>query len=289
MNTRIIGSTFVYPHRTLEEGLQTARNFGFRIVDVGVGGSNGHIDPVQVAQKPEHTAEQFRSTLQRFGMVPNECFTLNFGPPINSLDPPTRFASRALFSGLAKFAQAAGFKSILLIPGPIHEKLGQEKSLNLAIEALQPLVEIADSHDVSLHVEADCESCARTPEAAEELCTRVPGLKLTLDYSHFIFLGFSRREVERLHPFTGHVHARQASAGRIVELVESGAIDYARVLQSLDEYNYDGLYCVEYLSCEETDECGVDVAIETPKMITELERLLDNAGNRIERYNSLYY
>jgi sugar phosphate isomerase/epimerase len=273
---RIGGMTFIYPGRSLDEAMRTATSFGFRVVDVGVGGRNGHIDPVQAATEPQRHAATVRKTAEKHGMALNECFTLNFGPPINDPDPNTRAETRHRFEGLAAFARAADFRSILLIPGPIHPQLGQPRSLDLAVEALKSLVEIAQKHELKLRIEADCDSCARTPESAEQLCERVPGLELSLDYSHFIFLGHSQAEVERLHRYAGHVHVRQASPGRIVEFVEKPFIDYAKIIHDLEQRGYDGLFMVEYLSCWETDNCGIDVAIETPKMIAVLEQMLVN-------------
>jgi sugar phosphate isomerase/epimerase len=210
--------------------------------------------------------------------VPNECFTLNFGPPINDPDGATRKETRIHFAGLARFAANAGFHSLLLLPGPVHPHLGAQRSLDLAVEAFKPLVELAGAQGVRLHVETDCESCAKTPQAAAELCERVPGLKLTLDYSHFIFLGHTQEEVECLHRYTAHVHVRQAAPGMIVEHVDRGSIDYGRAVRSLADSGYMGLFAVEYLACREADEAGVNVAVETWRMAAALDEILSSTA-----------
>ena len=200
-----------------------AAAFGFRHVDVGVGGLNGHLSPVQAAAQPD----VFARRCVRLPMPVASCQTnalRSISAPINDPDAATRKETRIHFAGLARFAANAGFRSLLLLPGPVHPHLGAQRSLDLAVEAFKPLVELAGAQGVRLHVETDCESCAKTPQAAEELCERVPGLKLTLDYSHFIFLGHTQEEVERLHRYTAHVHVRQAAPGKIVEHVDRGPL-----------------------------------------------------------------
>jgi sugar phosphate isomerase/epimerase len=183
-------------------------------------------------------------------LQPNECFVLNFGWPINSPDAARRDETARLFGGLCRFAAAAGFASILLIPGPVHPRLGPEKSLDLSVAALDKLAKMVAEHGLRLHVEADVDSCANTPEAAEELCRRAGDLFLTLDYSHFICQGIEAARIERLHPHTRHLHIRQAAPGRLVAPVEEGTIDFGRVLRQLEAGGYRGLYCIEYLNDE---------------------------------------
>jgi sugar phosphate isomerase/epimerase len=275
----LAGCSFIHRGLTLHEGVQMAAAFGFRHVDVGVGGLNGHLSPVQAAAQPDVFAAQVRQATDTCGVAPNECFTLNFGPPINDPDAATRKETRNHFAGLARFAANVGFHSLLLLPGPVHPHLGAQRSLDLAVEAFKPLVDLAGAQGVRLHVETDCESCAKTPQAAEELCERVPGLKLTLDYSHFIFLGHAQEEVERLHQYAAHVHVRQAAPGKIVERVDRGRIDYERAVRSLAGCGYAGLFAVEYLACPEADEAGVNIEAETWKMAADLDKILSSEAD----------
>jgi sugar phosphate isomerase/epimerase len=274
--SRWCGCSFVHSRQSLAQGLQLARSFGFDTVDIGVGGANRHFDPIEVAQSPWYFAEEVRCETEKFDLLPNECFALNFGEPINTPDLEQRCRTVALFKGLCQFARQARFNSVMLLAGPIHQGLGPERSLDLAVEAYSELVEIAAEHNLQLNVEADSESCVHTPAAAEELCQRVPGLGLTLDYSHFISQGIEQGEVECLHPFTRHIHIRQAAPGQIVTDVESGTIDFARVLQSLNEAGYQGLFCIEYLSLNPTPQARQQAEDRTLAMHRELRRLSAN-------------
>jgi len=248
MKDRLCGCSFIHPQRSLEQGLETVQRLGFSNVDIGVGGGNSHFDAIAVAQSPQAFADEVRRAADKFELTINECFLLNFGPPINTPDLKARNETLALFRNLARGAKQAGFKSILLIAGPTHTELGQAASQELAAEALIPLVEVCSENNLQLNLEADFESCVSTPEATAALCQQVPGLGLTLDYSHFICQGIEPERIEVLHPYTRHIHIRQAAPGQIVAEVDQGTIDFAQVTSQLARSGYNGLYCIEYLS-----------------------------------------
>ena len=133
---------------------------------------------------------------------------------------------------------------------------------------------MAEENLVHLNIEACEPSIAQDPRQAADLCRDVPGLGLTLDYSHFIDPGYSQSEVEPLHPFARHFHARQAARNKRVESVEKGSIDFERIVSLLKRDGYAGIIAVEYVECQTTRDCGVDVWKGTPRMKSELERLI---------------
>jgi sugar phosphate isomerase/epimerase len=276
MNSRIGGCSFIHPHLTLPEGLATIKRLGFESVDIGFGGANGHYRAAEVAQSPLHFANQVHNANEKTGLHINECFVLNFGQPINSPNPDFQRQTRELFGGLCQFAKAANFVSVMLIPGPIHEELGQQHSLDLAVNSFNELVPIAAAHGLGLNVETDVDSCANTPEVALELCQRVPGLTLTLDHSHFICQGIAPGRAECLYPYTRHYHVRQAAPGQIVAEVDSGTIDFANIISQLEAGGYAGLYCVEYLTLS-ADTSAATSEARTLHMKRELEHLLGEA------------
>jgi sugar phosphate isomerase/epimerase len=274
VDERLCGCSFIHPHRTLREGLELVQKLGFSFSDIGVGGNNGHYNPVLVAQSPIAFADEVQRETESLGIALSECFTLNFGTPINTPDSNQRQNTSRLFSGLCRFAQLAGCKSILLIPGPVHPQLGARVSLDLAVAALGNLVRIAGDCGVLLNIEADYESCANTPETADELCRRVPGLGLTLDYSHFIYQGIMQERVAILHQHARHVHVRQAAPGRIVAEADDGVIDYALVIKQLEDMGYKGLYCVECLSLRTEQSTPALSEKRTRAMKQEIQRHL---------------
>ena len=271
---RIGGCSFAFGPKPLEEAAQIVRELGFQVIDLGVCLGNTQINPYEAAERPVAVADRVNRILADLDLQPGECFVLDFGQPINHPDPAVRSETRRRFEPLTRFARLVGCPSLMLIPGIVHEPWGRQASYDLAVRELRTLCEMAEENLVQLNVEACEPSVAQDPREAAHLCRDVPGLGLTLDYSHFIDPGYSQSEVEALHPFTRHVHARQAARNRRVETVEKGSIDFERIVSLLKRDRYQGIIAVEYIECQTTRDCGVDVWKETRRMKSELERLI---------------
>ena len=276
---KIGGCTFAFGPRSLEEAASILAAFGFQTIDLGVcSNENAQVDPIVAAGDPDGSADQVLRALEPWGFELNECFFLDFGDPVNHPDPEIRDRTRHLFRGLVRFARKIGCASIMVIPGEIHAELGRKESFQLSVKELRALVGIANDAGLALNIEACEPSVAEDPQDALRICREVPGLGLTLDYSHFVDPGHPQAEVEPLHAYARHVHIRQAALGKRVETVEEGTIDFARVFELLKSSSYNGVVAVEYVDCDETTACGVDVMVETPKMKREIERILRSQG-----------
>ena len=111
---------------------------------------------------------------------------------------------------------------------------------------------------VTFGVEAHVGSIAPTPGAAAALVRAVPGLTLTLDYTHFTRCGVPDSEVEPLIAQASHFHARCACADRIQTSFQKNVIDYRRVLDVMRQVGYSGYVGIEYVwidweHCNEVD------------------------------------
>jgi sugar phosphate isomerase/epimerase len=271
---KVGGCSFSFGPSRLDVAAQTLKGLGFDTIDLGVCLGNTQVSPFEAAKNPEAAAGAVRLVLDQFDLEPGECFVLDFGQPINHPDPTVRRESRKLFKRLARFAKLAGCPSLMLLPGITYDDLGWQASYTRSVAELRDLCEIAADAGVQLNVEPCEPSVLQTPDAAASVCHDVCGLGLTLDYSHFIDQGYSQREVEKLHPFARHFHARQATKGKRVETVEQGTIDFRRIVSLLKSEGYQGIIAVEYVECDTTRLCQVDVRSETPKMKAELEWLI---------------
>jgi len=269
------GCSFSFGPKPLHEALHVLKNLGFDVVDVGVCPGNTQIHPIEAASEPERTAATVKEALHEMNQRAEECFVLDFGEPINHPENGVREKVLSLFPGLVRFASLVGFRSVMLIPGIDHPSMGNERSFELSAKMLRELVKISEDAGVYLNIEPCEPSVAETPENAMCLCEEVPGLGLTLDYSHFIDPGIDQSSVEPLHRYARHFHARQAAPGKRVETVHKGTIDFKRITSLLKQESYSGVVAVEYVDCETTTLCGVDVMEETIKMKNELVHLLD--------------
>jgi len=268
------GCSFSFGPKPLREALRILKDLGFTIADVGVCPGNTQIHPLQAARAPEATSEEARKGLDEMNLRPEECFVLDFGDPLNHPDDESRHTTLQLFLGLVKFASLVGFRSIMLIPGVVYPELGWERCFELSVSMLRELVKMSEERGVHLNIEPCEPSVAQDPQDALRLCQQVPGLGLTLDYSHFIDPGFAQSSVEPLHHFARHYHARQAAPGKRVETMRAGTIDFKRILGLLHEQKFSGVVAVEYVDCDVTTQCGVKVLEETIKMKAELTSLL---------------
>jgi len=271
---RVGGCTFAFGPKPLEEACRSLKELGFRIVDLGVCLGNTQINPFDASENPGAVADTVNRCLDDLGLERGECFVLDFGQPINHPDEGVRQVTRRRFKSLTRFARLAGCPSIMLVPGIVHESIGKEQSYELAAQELRILCKTAADEGVLLNIEPCEPSVVQDPKDAFRLCEDVPGLGLTLDYSHFIDPGYSQAEVEPLHRFARHLHARQAAPGKRVEAVQKGTIDFGRIISLLKRGRYQGVIAVEYLECDVTRQCGVEVWKETPLMRMELERLI---------------
>jgi sugar phosphate isomerase/epimerase len=94
----------------------------------------------------------------------------------------------------------------------------------------------------------------------------IPGLTLTLDYTHFTRAGLPDRAVEPLLDHASHFHARGARKGRLQAALPHNTIDYSRVLRSMQKANYRGYIGVEYVwvdweHCNEVDNLSETIQL----------------------------
>ena len=175
----------------------------------------------------------------------------------NHPDAAERAASAALFEDVLDFAARLGAPGMTILPGIDWEHETPEDSLARAADELGRRVDAARARGVRLSVEPHLGSIAPTPARALALLERVPGLELTLDYSHFVYQGIAESEVEALAPFARHCHARGARQGRMQAPLRESRIDFERMVDVLEDADYDGFVGLEYvwLDWEHCNEC----------------------------------
>ena len=175
----------------------------------------------------------------------------------NHPDPAEQSASRALFDDVLDFAARLRSPGLTILPGIEWEHETPDQSLDRAADELARRLDAARERGVRLSVEAHLGSVAPTPTRALELLERVPGLELTLDYSHFVYQGIAEAEVEALAAFARHCHMRGARKSRMQAPLRESTIDFERMIDVLSEAGYEGFLGLEYvwLDWEHCNEC----------------------------------
>ena len=183
--------------------------------------------------------------------------------------------------GITTFARKAGFESVMMIPGHVHDELGQtpEEAFCTSVEELRGMVAVAGEKQLGCNIEPCVGSIAAQPADAMRLVEEVAGLGLTLDYAHQVQLGLGHEDIEVLHPLARHFHAKQSAPGAFQARPDEGSIDFGRLIRKLQADGYDGVICVEFVTQQELLDAGWDLQRETAR----LKQILEEALSRFSK------
>ena len=175
----------------------------------------------------------------------------------NHPDAKPRRKARDLFECTLDYAAACGAKHVSALPGVQFAEEPLADSLGRAADDLAWRCGQAASRKLFFSVEAHVGSIVPRPKQALRLLERVPGLTLTLDYTHFTRVGIADAEIEPLIKHASHFHAR-ARKGRLQTSFKENVIDYRRVAQVMKATGYRGYLGIEYVwidweHCNEVD------------------------------------
>ena len=162
-----------------------------------------------------------------------------------------------------KFCARAGVGAIFILPGVINPGQGRKEALARSAEGLKRLVAIAAEAGVTLTIEPHVHSYLETPSLVLELLDKTPGLKLTLDYAHFVCLGYRQEEIDPLAPFAAHVHLRQTKVGELQTKLAKGTINIGAQLATLKVSGFKGYVALEYTHQDYMNSLFDDVLTET--------------------------
>ena len=284
---RVAGSTFAFGNISLEKSCDILKELGFDLADIGASGwsSFAAYVPQQVVQnpdEPEREAENIRGVMDTKDLGVSELFICDFGQAINHPDPQERERSRDLFAKFAKIGGLVGCESVMMLPGNVHGDLGQtyEEAFQTSVEEYKWMVDVAQQNDVLLNFEPCIMSIALEPAQAERLIAAVPGLSYTLDYAHQVQIGLTNSDIEPMHKYARHFHAKQSAQGEfeVKPDAENGVIDFKRLIRKLKEDDYDGVVTIEFVAAPEVIEAGWDMKEETAKMKKVIEDALAAAS-----------
>ena len=242
------------------EAVGIARALGFGGLDLGYF-YRPALSKDAILADPEAVARQVRE----IGIaVPN--FYHLFGDSLagrNLADPAALDRNAEDFRRVARFCAAAGIASVFVLPGVCNPGQGRAAALAQSAAALNTLLPLARAEGITLTVEPHVHSYLESPALTLDLLARVPGLKLTLDYAHFVCLGFRQEEIDPLAPYAAHVHVRQAKPGALQTKLAQGTINMPAMLGTLRDAGYRGWLAVEWVHQDYMDTLYDDVLSET--------------------------
>jgi sugar phosphate isomerase/epimerase len=262
MPARYACADFTFPLLAHDRVLQLIALLELDGVDIGLFENRSHLWPSrEFAQLPQ-SAKRLRGQLEANGLVAADVF-LQLDPDfmpfaINQPDAARRAHARDQFTRTLDYASLIGAQHVTALPGVVFETESAQDSWERAVEELAWRVDQARTAGIVLGVEPHVGSIVPSPQQAADLVAQVPGLTLTLDYTHFVRLGVPDAEIEPLVPLASHFHVRGARKGRLQASFAQSTIDYARVLRAMRESGYAGWLGIEYVwqdweGCNECD------------------------------------
>jgi sugar phosphate isomerase/epimerase len=261
MKIKLACADFAFPLLSHEQSLRLIAMLGFEGVDIGLFEGRSHLWPSREFGDVASSAAALKRQTEALGLRVADVFLQtapDFRPfAINQPDAARRQLAREWFVRTLDYAAGCGCEHVTILPGVHFEEESRERSFGRAVEELSWRVALAEGCGVTLGTEAHVGSLVPDPGSAQELVAHVPGLTLTLDYTHFTRSGLSDEAVEPLLPLASHFHVRGARAGRLQAPFKDNVIDYHRVVDRMRSVGYRGWLGVEYvwIDWEHCNEC----------------------------------
>jgi sugar phosphate isomerase/epimerase len=262
MKLKLACADFTFPLLPHDRVLDLIAMLEFDGVDIGLFEGRSHLWPSREFKSPTKSGNRLCRKLTARRLKCADVF-LQVNPSfmpyaINHPEAARRRRARDWFLKTLDYASAAGAKHVTTLPGVRFETEVASASWQRTCDELAWRLAQAKGHGIVFSVEAHVGSIAPEPKAALRLVRDVPGLTLTLDYTHFTRVGLPDSASEALLVHASHFHARGASKGKLQSAFPGNTIDYARVLRAMRKAHYRGYVGVEYVwidweHCNEVD------------------------------------
>lgn len=257
---RLSLTSWSMPLCALTEAAAISNALGIGALDVGLFYRSA-LDRDAILADPNAVAE----TVTALGVaVPNYYHLFGDGLEGRNLALPGTVDDNARdLSRVLSFCDGAGIGTVFVLPGVINPGQSRRQAFAASAESLNALVAVAADFDATLTIEPHVHSLLESPTDVLALLEAVPGLKLTLDYAHFVCLGYRQEDIDVLAPHAAHVHLRQARPGALQAKGTQGTINMAAQFGTLREAGYDGALSLEFVHQDYMNTLFDDVLTET--------------------------
>lgn len=260
MKLRLSCADFAFPLISHEAALDLIAAIGFQGVDIGLFQDRSHLQPSDQFMDISGSAARLRTSLNQRGLSAADVFVqadLDFTVyAVNHPDPSRRLHARTLFLQALEYAALLGSEHVSGLPGVAFPEEPLADSLARCAQENAWRAAEAAKAGIRYGVEAHIGSIIEHPSAALQLAEAVPGLGLTLDYSHFVRQGLPDTVGDPLIPHASHMHARGAANGILQTSVAENEIGFERIMGLLKRQGFDGWICLEYCWTPEWENCS---------------------------------
>ena len=270
MKLKLACADFAFPLLPHDRALDLIAMLEFDGVDIGLFEKRSHLWPSKVLSTPGKSGKELGRKLNDRGLRCADVFlqmdTSFVSYAINHPEGKRRRRARDWFLKTLDYATATGAKHVTTLPGVYFDTETAGDSWERCRDELAWRLEQAKQHRIVFSIEAHVGSIVPKPKEAFRLVKGVPGLTLTLDYTHFTRAGLPDSASEPLVAYASHFHARGARKGRLQTSFQQNTIDYARVLRAMRKANYQGYVGVEFVwidweHCNEVDNLSETIQL----------------------------
>jgi len=262
MDLKLAGADFTFPLLAHDKALALISLLELPGIDIGLFEDRSHLQPSQMFLDVNGNARELKSKMDDNNLVPADIFLQAAGDFVsmasNHPAPKVREKARAWYLDSLEFVQICDGGHTTGLPGVYYEEESTQMSYGRACEEMAWRCEKAKEAGIVFAIEPHIGSIVPDPESAAQLVADVPGLALTLDYTHFTKIGMPDERVEPLIAHATHFHARGAAEGFLQASYKNNTIDYGRVYDEMVRTKYPGYVGLEYIwidweNCNEVD------------------------------------
>lgn len=262
MKLKLATADFSFPLLPHDKVLDLVAALDLEGVDIGLFEGRSHLWPSREFRHASRSGKEMRKKLKDRGLKAADVFLQtnpDFVPyAVNHPEAARRKKARDWFEKTLEYADACQSHHVTALPGVLFPDEPAQLSWGRCAEELAWRVAKAKKAGITFSVEAHVGSIAPTPKDAMKLLKKVPGLTLTLDYTHFTRAGMKDEQIEPLLPHASHFHVRGAARGRLQTSFKNNVIDYKRVFGQMKKNGYRGYLGIEYVwidweHCNEVD------------------------------------
>lgn len=273
-------SDYTFPLLSRNRRFALVKLLGFTHVDLGLFERTPDLAPSHLLAKPKSFIAQLKGNLKSAGLRVADVFLQTGTAPgisaANDADPAVRTRNRKCFALAVEMCGAVGCHHLTGLPGVFHDGADRSGDFAMAAEEAAWRQEKAAEAGIAYSIEAHIGSICPDVASTRALLHAVPGLSLTLDYTHFVAAGIPSREIHPLLRFASHIHVRGGAPNRLQTTVNENEVDYAGMASRLAKQAYSGFIAVEYVYTEWQQCNRTDNVTET----LLLRRLLERNQNR---------
>ncbi len=281
---RLSCADYSFPLLPYQLNLDLIKGLEFDAVDVAVFSGNPNNSAEEVIGDPRGVGRRVKTMTDDAGLVVADVFAIvitDFRPVFdvqsaapNNPSPEVRSKARDDFQRFVEFTLVCEAPGLTVLPGCPFNGRDPSRDWGLAVEELAWRVGVAQDAGLELGFEPHIGSITETPETTAQFVAEVPGLKVCLDFAHFIYQGIPQERIETLLPISRHHQVRQAAPEVMQAISYEGTIDIGRLVRQLVAMDYDGFIAAEYVWMQKWDCDRVDNLSETIYVRNQIRQAL---------------